>query len=79
MKFTKINSLHISFFESIVGKEFVLFDKDSLLKYSSDETEDLKFLPEVVIKPNTPEQISEILKLCNKELIPLTPRVQEQD
>ena len=72
--FTKINQSHISSFQSIVGKEFVLFDKDSLDHYSSDETEDLKFVPEVVIKPNTPEQISEILKICNKKLIPLTPR-----
>jgi glycolate oxidase len=72
--FTKINQSHISSFQNIVGKEFVLFDKDSLDKYSSDETEDLKFLPEVVVKPNTPEQVSEVLKVCNKENIPVTPR-----
>src|ERR1039457_2242765 len=74
MMFTKINQSHISSFQNIVGKEFVLFDKDSLDKYSSDETEDLKFLPEVIVKPNTPEQVSDILKICNKEFIPLTPR-----
>jgi len=74
MNFTKISPKHIEQFQNIVGKENVLFDKNSLDKYSSDETEDLKFLPEVVVKPNTPEQISEILKICNKELIPLTPR-----
>jgi len=74
MKFTKITPEHISSFEKIVGKDCVLFDAGSLDKYSSDETEDLKFLPEVVLKPNTPEQISEILKICNKENIPLTPR-----
>ncbi|MFI5164385.1 MAG: FAD-binding oxidoreductase [Bacteroidia bacterium] len=74
MKFAKINPSHISSFQNIVGKEFVLFDKDSLDKYSSDETEDLKFLPEVIVKPDTAEQISDILKICNKELIPLTPR-----
>ena len=74
MKFTKINPKHIEQFQNIVGKEFVLFDKDSLDKYSSDETEDLKFLPEVVVKPNSAEHISEILKICNKELIPVTPR-----
>jgi len=74
MRYTKINQSHISSFQNIVGKEFVLFDKESLENYSSDETEDLKFLPEVVVKPNTPKQISEILKICNKELIPVTPR-----
>ena len=74
MKFTKITPAHISDFEKIVGREFVLYDKGSLDKYSSDETEDLKFLPEVVLKPDSTEQISEILKICNKEIIPVTPR-----
>ena len=74
MKFTKINPNHIASFQGVVGKEFVLFDKNSLDDYSSDETEDLKFSPEVIVKPNTSEQVSEILKICNKESIPLTPR-----
>jgi len=74
MKFHKVNNQHIFSFQNILGKENVLVDKDSLEKYSSDETEDLAFLPEVVLKPNLPEQISEILKMCNKELIPVTPR-----
>lgn len=72
--FTKINPKHIERFQNIVGKENVLFDADSLSNYSHDETEDLKFLPEVVVKPNSSEQISDIMKICNKELIPLTPR-----
>jgi len=74
MKFNKINNQHISSFQNIVGKDNVLLDADSLDKYSHDETEDLKFLPDVVLKPNSAEQISEILKICNKELIPVTPR-----
>lgn len=74
MKFTKISPIHLSAFEKIVGKGYVLFDTDSLSAYSRDETEDLLFLPEVVLKPNTPEQVSDILKICNKELIPVTPR-----
>ena len=60
--------------KTIVGNDFVLFDKESLEKYSHDETEDLKFFPEVVVKPRTPEEISEIFKICNSENIPLTPR-----
>ncbi|MBI3502428.1 MAG: FAD-binding protein [Bacteroidetes bacterium] len=74
MNFNKITPTHIDLFKNICGGEFVLYDKDSLDKYSSDETEDLKFLPEVVLKPNSAEQISAILKICNKELIPVTPR-----
>lgn len=74
MKFTKISAEHIARFQTIAGKENVLFDASSLSDYSQDETEDLSFLPEVVIKPNSPEQVAEILKICNSNCIPLTPR-----
>ncbi len=74
MKFTKISAEHIARFQSIAGKENVLFDASSLSDYSQDETEDLSFPPEVVIKPNSAEQIAEILKICNANRIPLTPR-----
>src|SRR5205085_2911523 len=39
-----------------------------------DETEDLHFLPDVVIKPSGAEEISAILKICNQFKIPVTPR-----
>ncbi len=74
MEFTKINNTHIAAFQKIVGNEYVHVDKETLNHYSHDETEDLSFMPEIVLKPNTPEQVSEIIKICNKEIIPLTPR-----
>lgn len=45
-----------------------------LEQYSHDETEDLRFPPEVVVKPRTPEEISAILVLANRERIAVTPR-----
>src|SRR5678815_4802866 len=42
--------------------------------YAHDETEDLHFLPDVVIKPSNAEEISAILKICNQFKIPVTPR-----
>jgi len=60
--------------KTIVGEAYVLVDNEALDKYSHDETEDLKFIPEVVVKPRTADEISSIFKLCNKNLIPLTPR-----
>ena len=74
MNFNKLSPSVISTFKKIIGEQYVLADEENLQKYSHDETEDLKFLPEVVVKPNSAEQISEILKFCNKELIPVTPR-----
>lgn len=52
----------------------IIFDDDeSIEKYSRDETEDLSFLPDVVLKPESVEQVSQILKYCNKHKIPVTP------
>jgi glycolate oxidase len=67
-------SKHIVAFKKIVGEQFVFADEESLNHYSHDETENLYYLPEVVIKPGTAEEISAILIICNKEKIPVTPR-----
>ena len=58
----------------ILEEEWVERDPELLARYSHDETEDLRFLPELALSPRTPEQISEILALCNKHRIPVTPR-----
>ena len=71
-KYTKINSDHISFFKEICGTR-VHFDTEILQEYSHDETEDLSFPPEVVIKPNTVEEVSKILSYCNSNHICVTP------
>jgi glycolate oxidase len=65
---------HVSALKEIVGEKNVYLDEESLNKYAHDETENLHFLPELVIKPRTTEEISAILSLCNKEKIPVTPR-----
>lgn len=69
-----LTAAHIESFKKIVGDQFVFVDEESLNKYAHDETEDLHFPPEVVIKPKTAEEISAILFICNKEKIPVTPR-----
>lgn len=71
---TILTTHHIEAFKKIVGEQFVLLDEESLNNYSHDETEDLHYFPEVVVKPRTAEEISVILKICNKEKIPVTPR-----
>jgi len=65
---------HIDAFKIIAGNEFVFADDENLYKYSHDETEDLHYLPEVVVKPRSAKEISEILKICNADKIPVTPR-----
>jgi len=74
MNFKNIDDNIIDQLKVIVGNQYVLFNKDAFEKYGRDETEDLVFYPEVVVIPRTPQEISEILKLCNNQNIPLTPR-----
>lgn len=65
---------YLDAFRSIVGAEFVLVDEEALHRYAHDETEDLHFLPDVVLKPRTAQEISAILKICNQHKIAVTPR-----
>lgn len=71
------NKIDINILDELVditGDEFVLTDNETILKYSKDETEDLEFKPEVVVKPANAKEISEILLLANKYKIPVVPR-----
>lgn len=73
MEYKKINIDDLIVLKEIVGTDFVFSDEDKLLEYSSDETEDLSYPPEVVLKPKTAEEISKILTYCNDKLISITP------
>lgn len=57
----------------IIGETFVFTDEETRIHYGHDETEDYIFPPSVVLKPETREEISEILKLANEYKIPVTP------
>ncbi|RKR83146.1 glycolate oxidase [Mucilaginibacter gracilis] len=59
---------------NIAGEAFVYTNRNDLEKYSHDETEDLRYFPQVVARPQTTEQIAQLLKLCNEHFIPVTPR-----
>jgi glycolate oxidase len=61
-------------FKKITGDAFVFADAVMMEKYARDETENLYFLPDVVIRPRTTEEISAIMKICNEHRIPVTPR-----
>ena len=74
MKFSKISLEVLLEIKRICGEDHVYTDRQKLEKYGQDETEDLIFFPEVVVRPDTAEQISSLLNLCNKNLIPVTPR-----
>lgn len=61
-------------FREIVGGAHVIVDPGLMQEYGHDKTEDIFFMPAVVLKPGTTAEVSEILKICNVYSIPVTPR-----
>jgi glycolate oxidase len=62
---------------AIVGARYVIHgDEEKLAAYAHDEVADTSFArsPEVVVKPASAQEISAIMVLANRELIPVTPR-----
>ena len=74
MPFNKISEELLSSIQSITGTGNVLVLHEDITPYSHDETEDLRYFPEVVVKPSDTGQVSALLKLCNEHLIPVTAR-----
>lgn len=72
--YKKIIEADIEIFKSIVGEENVYLDAETLEINSKDYTENLSFMPEVVITPANVSEISGVLKYCNLNLIPVTTR-----
>ena len=63
----------INTIETILGKGNVYSDLEERICYSYDAT-NRKFLPDLVAFPSDAREISEILKLANKEGFPVIPR-----
>ena len=63
----------ISKIEQIVGKDGYTTDVAKLYTYGFDASI-FHSTPEIVIQPRTTEQVSEIMKIANAELIPVVPR-----
>ncbi len=64
----------IEVLRGIVGGENVLVGEEALEPYTHDETVGLRANPEVVAKVTNAQQVSEVLKLAQRERIPVTPR-----
>lgn len=70
----QIGSEDLDFFRKTIGEPATLTDKESLNKYGRDYTEDFVFPPQVVLIPESVEQISQIASYCNDRRLPLTCR-----
>jgi glycolate oxidase len=53
----------------LLGADQVSVDPDRLADFSHDETEDIRVLPGVVVRPSTPEEVSLLLRWANESLL----------
>jgi glycolate oxidase len=74
MQYNKVTETQINTFKQIVGQPFVIVNDEDKLHYAHDYTEDLQYMPEVVVKPKTAEEVAAIVKVCYEHNIPITPR-----
>jgi glycolate oxidase len=62
---------------AIAGAPNVLYgDPERMLDYAHDETQGAQYshMPEIVVRPDGVQEISQIMRLANRERIPVTPR-----
>ncbi len=63
--------------QRICGEKYVVYgDEEKLEAFSHDEVAEAKYAhaPEAVVRPASAEEIAEIMKLANRERVPVTPR-----
>lgn len=58
----------------LLDPSLVTVEPQDLQKYGQDETEDFVFEPDVVVRPETVDQVSRLMAYCNKHQVIVTPR-----
>jgi glycolate oxidase len=60
---------------SIVGDAFAVDDEETLKRHAQDETPNLSpSLPDVVVRPGSVDEVQEVMRLCAKDGVYVTPR-----
>lgn len=72
MNFQAILENHNLYFQQFLGERCIT-NEALRADYGHDHTEDLLFVPEVVLKPETTEEVSKIMRFCYENNIPVTP------
>lgn len=76
MKYGKVTGAIVEELRGLLGAKNVIRDAERMEAYSHDETsaEEYGHMPDVVVTPTSTEQVAAVVKLANRERIPLTPR-----
>jgi len=72
--YNEVDTVIVSALRRIVGAKNVLVDAEALEPYAHDEVVGLRAKPEVAVRVTSTEQVAEVLKLAQRERIPVTPR-----
>lgn len=72
--FGKLNPSIIGALTAVTGEEKVFQTKEKLEHYGKDHTEDLTFVPEIVLLPESTLEVSKIAAICHEHNLPLTCR-----
>ena len=74
MRYGKVNAVILEQLKAMVGPDGVLSGDDMGVDYAHDESSAMPHYPEVVVRAENTEEVSQILSLANHERIPVTPR-----
>jgi glycolate oxidase len=72
MPFNTVTTDFIAQLQSAIGSDNIITDAELRKNYAHDETEDLHFMPAVVVKPENTEGVSKVMALCYANNIPVT-------
>ncbi len=72
----KVDQAVINVLRDIVGEENVLTEPEKIIDYSHDEftLDDISHPPDVVVKPGNTEEVAAVVKVAQKNNIPVTAR-----
>ncbi len=72
--YARVDASLVARLRDACGDRWVVDDPEGRRPYGSDETENLWFDPEVVVRPRSTAEVSAILRLATAARVPVTPR-----
>ncbi|WP_312562369.1 FAD-binding oxidoreductase [Anaerospora sp.] len=76
IQYSKVTPAVVAELSQIVGEKYIITDKEKMEDYSHDAVTGDKYVsyPEVLVLPGTATEIAAIVKLANREVVPIIPR-----
>lgn len=70
--YSKLDEQAEQYFKEILSSEQIIKSDDAKAEYAQDQTEDLKYMPDLVLKPANSEQVAQIMRYCHNHHLPVT-------